>query len=140
MFKRDHVKTKIIAFIILNLLLCAVFFVLPSIEAEKHSYTGFNGIAEVLIIYPSLSAIYGAMLAFTYHKDYAFVCMMGVTFFTCSLANTFLYNIIEPPAAFIYTGIMVAFVLLVRFIYIGMRALRKSYCCIYKEKSKNYSK
>ena len=110
MFKHDHIKTKFVTFILLNIALCLVFFILVP---DKPAYGGiqmdFYGLKALIVVYPLFSAIYGIAIGILSFGDYAFAGIMSVVFFVCSLANTLIYEIAEPPAAFAYTGICIAF-------------------------------
>lgn len=110
MFRRDHFKTKLTAFILLNLALCLVFLVFVPIKPEYGSVQmDFHGLKEMLVYYPLLAVLYGVAVALTAFRDWAYAGLMSVIFFVCALANSLRYDIVEPPAAFVYTGIMLGF-------------------------------
>ena len=112
MFRRDHIKTKLTAFVLLNLALCLVFLVLiPEKTGGGSIQIDFYGIEQMLVYYPLLAVLYGIATAVTSFRDYVYAGLMGVIFFVCALANSLRYDIVEPPAAFVYTGIMLAFML-----------------------------
>lgn len=125
MFKKEHAKTKIISFILCNLALCLVFFILVPEKNPNPGFMDFYGLEELLIYYPLFSALYGIAVMLTCHEDYIFALFMGVIFFVCALANSLLYDITEPPAAFVYTAIMFAFALATLAIMMLVRHLRE---------------
>lgn len=125
MFKKEYVKTKVISFILCNLALCLVFFILVPERNPNPDFLDFYGLEQLLVYYPLLSAFYGVTVMLTCRGDYAFASLMGVIFFVCALANSLIYDITEPPAAFVYTGIMLAFAALTLGIVMLVRHVRE---------------
>lgn len=114
MLKRDHIKTKLVTFILANLALCLVFFILvPDKPTYGSVQMDFYGLTELIILYPLTAAVYGITVGVTCFGDYAYAGLMSVIFFVCALANTLMYEIAEPPAAVVYTGICAAFLVIV---------------------------
>ncbi|MBQ2710103.1 MAG: hypothetical protein IJF67_17645 [Clostridia bacterium] len=111
MFQKKYLAVKICAGILLNLLLCLVFFILSSIPDHGIFMSSWH-LALFLIWYPLTAIGYGAGTILAACGDMVYAVMMGVSFLAVAVLNALTMDIVALPAAFVYTGIMLAAALL----------------------------
>ena len=126
MFQKKYLPVKICAGILLNLLLCLVFFILSSIP-DHGIYMSSWHLALFLIWYPLTAAGYGILSVLEACGDRRYFALMGVSFFTVVLINALTMGVVAPPAAFVYTAIMLAAAGIVVFIRIAVRTYVREY-------------
>jgi len=126
MFQKKYLPVKICAGILLNLLLCLVFFILSSIP-DHGIYMSSWHLALFLIWYPLTAAGYGILSVLAACGDRRYFALMGVSFFTVVLINALTMGVVAPPAAFVYTAIMLAAAGIVVFIRIAVRTYVREY-------------
>jgi len=125
MLKKDHPFNKIViklaALILMNLMLCAVFFVLSSIP-DHGIYMSSWHLELFLVWYPLSAVIFGAAAILSAFGDRVYLALMGVIFLTVTMINALTMNVVELPAAFVYTGIMLCAALVTAFIKAAVKA------------------
>jgi len=126
MFQKKYLPVKICAGILLNLLLCLVFFILSSIPDHGIFMSSWH-LALFLIWYPLTAAGYGILSVLEACGDRRYFALMGVSFFTVVLINALTMGVVAPPAAFVYTAIMLAAAGIVVFIRIAVRTYVREY-------------
>lgn len=98
---------KLISSVILLFACAAVFLIITSMP-DNSMFKGHH--LSLLIIYlPLFSAAYGIALAFVTFMDCGFLITDAVIFLGFGIAGAFMNDVYELPAAFAYTGIMLAF-------------------------------
>ena len=138
MFQKKYLPVKICAGVLLNLLLCLVFFILSSIPDYQIYMSGWH--LELFLIWYPLTAIgYGAGTILSACGDMAYAAMMGVSFLAVSVLNALTMGVVAPPAAFVYTAIMLAAAGMIIGIRMAMSAYMKEYRNYkLKKESKNH--
>ena len=107
MHEKTHLPVKLAAGILLNLLLCLVFFILSAIP-DHGIYMASWHLELFLLWYPLSAIVYGMAAVLTAFGDRMYLALMGVTFLTVTILNAAVMDVVAIPAAFVYTGIMLA--------------------------------
>ena len=107
MHEKTHLPVKLAAGILLNLLLCLVFFILSAIP-DRGIYMASWHFALFLVWYPLSAIVYGMAAVLTALGDRMYLALMGATFLTVTIISAFVMDVVAIPAAFVYTGIMLA--------------------------------
>ena len=126
MFQKKYLPAKIIAGILLNLLLCFVFFILSSIPDHGIFMSSWH-LSLFLVWYPLTAIGYGAAAILSACGDRGYFALMSVSFFTVVLINALTMGIVAPPAAFVYTAIMLAAAGMIIFLRVVVSAYMKEY-------------
>ena len=126
MFQKKYLPVKICAGVLLNLLLCLVFFILSSIPDYQIYMSGWH-LELFLIWYPLTAAGYGILSVLAACGDRRYFALMSVSFFTVVLINALTMGVVAPPAAFVYTAIMLAAAGMIIGIRMAMSAYMKEY-------------
>ncbi len=128
MFKKEHLKCKIIAFVLLDLLVSTVYFGLASMPDGANPsmlYLGFH--FELLLVYFPLTAlVYGCAAAICAFCDYGYMGLMSVIFAVCALIGITWNDICIWQGAFIFIGIMLGALILTQLVILLVRAIIKS--------------
>ena len=96
---------KLASFILLNLLLCVVFFLLSAIP-DHGIYMASWHFELFLIWYPLTALLFGILSVVSSFGDWIYLLLMGVIFLTVSCTSAVNMSVIALPAAFLYTLIM----------------------------------
>jgi hypothetical protein len=126
MFQKKYLPAKMIAGILLNLLLCLVFFILSSIPDHGIFMSSWH-LKLFLVWYPLTAVGYGAAAILSACGDRGYFALMSVSFFTVVLINALTMGIVAPPAAFVYTAIMLAAAGMIIGIRMAVSAYMKEY-------------
>ena len=105
MFKKAYLPVKITALILMNLLLCLVFFILSAIP-DHGIYMSSWHLELFLIWYPLTAIVHGIASLICAVGDRAYFLLMSVIFLAVAILNALTMGIVALPAAFVYTGIM----------------------------------
>lgn len=127
MFKKDHIKTKITAFILLNILLSAVFFIISSMPDSNYTFMFGWHFHLLLVWYPVVSAAYGCAVMLTGFGDWWYRGLMAVIFLAVTLISAVANEIMLWPGALILTGIMLGAAILTGGLMLLVREIVKSY-------------
>ena len=125
MFRKEHLAVKLAALVLLHLALCAVFFILSAIP--DHGYMSSWHFSLFLVWYPLTAAGYGILSVLAACGDRGYFALMSVGFFTVVLINSLTMGVVAPPAAFVYTAIMLAAAGILVFLRTAALAYRKEY-------------
>ncbi len=136
MLRRDHFKIKLVSFVILNILLCAMFFIFPSLEPNGESLWVWH-LRLGLVYYPLTALVYGITTVITAFRDRGYIALMTVIFLVCALLNGIAKEVVEVPASLIYTAIMIGAALLAAAVKALILAIVGSYK-LYKQKKDKF--